>query len=62
MDTKERKTPVQDSRRPAPCSVRRTQAGAGAATAAKIELEEPDSISRASPKKFLARSSLVGFF
>jgi hypothetical protein len=47
MDTKERKTPVQDTC-PAPGSVRRTQSW----RPAKIELEKPELFSRASAKNF----------
>jgi hypothetical protein len=50
MGTKERKTPVQDTC-PAPGSVCRTQSWRPApTTAAKIELEKPELISRAAKK------------
>jgi hypothetical protein len=52
MDTKERKTSVQDTC-PAPGSVCRTQSWRPAPPqAAKIELEKPESISRASENFF----------
>jgi hypothetical protein len=61
MDTKERKTPVQDTC-PAPGSVCRTHNWRPAPPkAAKIELEKPKSISRGVRKNFLARFSLAKF-
>jgi hypothetical protein len=56
MDTKERKTPVQDTC-PAPGSVCRTQSW----RPAKIELEKPKLISRADKKFFLTSFSSVNF-
>ena len=57
MDTKERKTPVQDTC-PAPGPVRRTQSWRPAPPqAAKIELEKPKSISRGCPQNFFGSFS-----
>src|SRR4029077_19239328 len=61
MDTKERRTSVQDTC-PAPDSVCRTHNWRPAPPkAAKIELEKPKSISRGVRKNFLARFSLAKF-
>src|ERR1700722_13612852 len=61
MDTKERRTPVQDTC-PAPGSVCRTHSWRPAPPkAAKIELEKPKSISRGVRKNFSDRFSLAEF-